>query len=294
MQKLIVIVMLFCTFYSVAQNDEWDDVEIKTIALTDNIVMLMGRGGNIGAVKSDEAVLVIDAQFEPLYDKIKNSISEWSKLPVTYLLNTHWHGDHTGGNNKFYEDGAILISHKNVQVRLSSEQKIDFFGKEVPASPTEAIPTITFNDKMSISIGEETVNLIHLKNAHTDGDAIVHFPKSNVIHMGDVYFAGMYPFIDLSSGGNISGVIEACEFALSISDQNTQIIPGHGPLSSREELKEYTAMLKDLLINIAESKKNGLGLKEVIEKDFTSKHNDNYENGFIISKDIVAFVYNSL
>lgn len=294
MRYLLLFVITFTMLYCQAQNSDSEKIVIKVTALTDNVIMLEGSGGQIGVVKGDHSLLVIDAQFEPLYDKIKAAISEWSSLPVEYLLNTHWHNDHTDGNEHFSVDGATIIAHQNVKSRLSSEQKVEYFNKVVPALPETARPRITFSEMLTIQMGEEQVNVIHLPNAHTDGDAIIHLPKSNVIHMGDTYFSGMYPFIDISTGGNIKGIIKACELVLSLSDEHAKIICGHGPLSDHKDLQAYTAMLKDITEKVETAKNKGLDLKAIVEMNITAPYDQTYNVGFVQPKDLIAFVYYSL
>lgn len=298
MYKFITILsatLLIAIHIPLAAQD-WEDVEIQTKPLTEHVHMLVGQGGNIGVLVTDDFLVMVDDQFEPLFDKISASLAELSKQPVRYVINTHWHGDHTGGNTAFSNAGATLVAHQKVQARMESGSKIEFFGREVPPAANTAVPELTFRDDVVLTFGSEEIHLIHAPNAHTDGDALVFFKTSNVIHMGDLYFAGMFPFIDLSSGGSIEGVIAGCERALTLADENTQIIPGHGPLSDKASLNRYKDMLADMADRVGDMKGDGKDLKDVIEAQngITGPYQDDFGGGFISAKDLLTFIYNSL
>ncbi|MEL6122160.1 MAG: MBL fold metallo-hydrolase [Bacteroidota bacterium] len=217
------------------------NVEIKSTQLTDRHYMLQGAGGNIGLYVGDEKVFMIDDQFAPLSQKIMAEIDSITQLPVSILVNTHWHGDHTGGNENFGTAGAMIIAHDNVHVRMSQEQNRG--GKITAAAPFIALPVITFDEGLTFRDLEEPVMMIHVDSAHTDGDSFVWFPESNVLHMGDCFFHKRFPYIDLNSGGSFRGAISAVERALLIIDQDTQIIPGHGPMASMQDLLYYRTFL---------------------------------------------------
>ena len=213
--------------------------------------MLEGSGGNIGLYVGDSETFIIDDQFAPLSDKIKAAIATLTDQPVTRLFNTHWHGDHTGGNQVFGSEGAQIIAHDNVYERMSTEQ--NRAGNITPASPKEALPQITFIDKMQFYALEEPVLFIHVHNAHTDGDALAWFQEINVMHMGDVFFNGRYPYIDLNSGGSLKGMIKAVEAANLLVNDDTQIIPGHGSMATREDLLSYHSFFEDAYGPITDS-----------------------------------------
>ncbi|MCB0688988.1 MAG: MBL fold metallo-hydrolase, partial [Saprospiraceae bacterium] len=231
-----LILLVSCLLPTVILSQNFDDVIIKTTKVTDHIYMLEGSGGNIGVSIGADGALMIDSQYAPLSDRIKNAIAELTEQPIQMLVNTHWHGDHVGGNENFARLGAMIFAHDNVKERMSKTQLMRFFTKEIPPAPEIARPVVTFSDKMSIKCHGEYLLMIHVDSAHTDGDALVYFPESDVLHMGDTYFNGRYPFIDLSSGGSIDGVIAAAEKAIFLTGENTKIIPGHGALSNKEEL----------------------------------------------------------
>lgn len=226
-----------------AQQRDFSKVEIKTTKLAEDIYMMQGAGGNIGVCVGPEGVLVIDDQFAPLTDKITAAIKAISDKPVRFLFNTHFHGDHTGGNENFGKAGVAIVAHDNVRKRLSTEQYNAIFDRKSPPSPDVALPIVTFNDSVTFHIGGEEITCFHVPNAHTDGDAIVMFPKDNVVHMGDCMFNGFYPVLDVSAGGSIAGMIAAAERMLKVVNADTKLIPGHGPLATRKDLEAFRDMM---------------------------------------------------
>jgi len=241
---LSLCVLFFC--FSNAYSQEFDKVQISTIKVAENIYMLQGQGGNIGVCVGEDGVFIVDDQFAPLTAKIKAAIAKLSNKSIRFVINTHWHFDHVGGNENMGEAGAVIVAHENVRKRMSTDQFIEFFNKKLPPSPKVALPVITFTQDIAFHLNNEETRIFHATNAHTDGDAIVFFKKSNVIHTGDIYFAGIYPFIDTSSHGSIDGMIKAAKHILSIINDDTKVIPGHGPLSKKAELAEYVEMLVSL------------------------------------------------
>ncbi|HUQ27224.1 MAG TPA: MBL fold metallo-hydrolase [Usitatibacter sp.] len=227
---------------------DFSKVEIKTVKLSETAYMMEGLGGNLGLSVGEDGVIIIDDQFAPLTERISAAIAKLTPKPVRFVLNTHWHYDHVGGNENFGKTGAIIVAHENVRSRMSTEQFIELFKQKIPASPRGALPVVTFAGSVVFHLNGDEMRVVHVPRAHTDGDAIVHFVQSDVIHMGDVYFNGMYPFIDTSSGGTVQGVISGCDRALAIARDSTRIIPGHGPLSNKAELKVY----RDMLATVAE------------------------------------------
>lgn len=247
----------------------FDDVVITAHEVSEQIYMLEGAGGNIGIFAGDDGVLMIDGQFSDLSEKIKTAINEISEHPVKYLVNTHWHGDHTGGNANFAKDGATIIAQHNVRKRLSVDQVRPFAGT-TPAADTMAWPTLSFGEDLELHMNGESVQLMHIHNAHTDGDAFVYFPMANVLHMGDCFFKDRFPYIDLEMGGSVDGAIAAIESAMMIVDEETVIIPGHGSLASKEDLRRYLAMIKrmkDRVNNVCteETKLEDLDVDSLIE-----------------------------
>ncbi len=251
-------------------RQDMSDVEIRTIPVADGVYMLMGQGGNIGLSVGESGPFVIDDQFAPLTEKILAAIAEVSDGDVRFVLNTHWHFDHTGGNENFGEAGALIVAHENVRRRMSVDQFMEAFDRAVPAAPPIALPIITFTDGVNFRWNGETIRVVHVENAHTDGDAIVMFEDANVVHMGDTYFNGRYPFIDVQAGGGIEGVIAAADWVLESVDSQTKIIPGHGALSGPEELRAYRDMLITVRDRIRMMINDGMSVDEVVASKPTS------------------------
>lgn len=275
------------------QAQDWNAVTIKTISVSGNIYMLEGSGGNIGLSVGDDGVLMIDSQFRQLSDKILFAIKGLSDGQVKYLLNTHWHGDHVGGNENFAAAGAVIVGHENVKRRMSAAQVRPFMG-ETPAAQEEAIPLVTFTDRLGLKFNGEYLILAHVGNAHTDGDVLIYFPESNVLHMGDIYFKDRFPFIDLSSGGSINGFIKAVDHAIFLSDSNTKIIPGHGSLSNRTELLDYRNMLQRTRDWVMEEIKEGKSLEEMKTMMTSGDHSYVWGMGFDNPDRFLDAIYSSL
>ena len=278
---LPVIFLLFCSIVF-SQNQE---VKITSTQLSDNVYMLRGSGGNIGISTGSDGVFIIDDQFAKLTPKIIAAIKTISSEPLAILINTHHHGDHTGGNVNMAKKGVSIIAHENVRRRLENLN-----------NPLEALPVITFNDRLNIFINGEKVSIYHVKNAHTDGDAILYFSQSNVLHAGDTYFQNRYPFIDLNSGGSIDGYINAVKKALSIINEDTKIIPGHGSISNKSEYLNFLTMLEALKNNVQNEIDEGKSENEIANNsEITKKYDDlNYSWGFITSEKIRRIIYQSL
>lgn len=287
--RFLSFFILFISTSLYAQG-RFDKVEIKTTKLSNHTYMLEGAGGNIGVSVGEDGVFVIDDQFAPLSEKILIAIKTLSDKPLKFLVNTHYHGDHTGGNENMAEAGATIIAHDNVKKRLEGEQR------DGTTKPKEALPVITFNDQLSITINDESVAVFHVANAHTDGDAILYFTESNVLHTGDTYFNGRYPYIDLNSGGSVTGYIEAAKRGLMVIDEDTKIIPGHGKVSNKEEYKNFLTMLETLRDHVQKAIDNDKTEDEVkADSSITKTYDDlDYGTGFINSERIRLTFYKSL
>ena len=241
------------------------EVTIKIIPVADHIYMLKGQGGNIGLFTGADGSFIIDDQFAPLTDKILAAIKSVGGDTPQILLNTHFHGDHTGGNENIGQLGTTIISHHNVRTRLQKGSEIKEFGMKAPPAKKVALPTITFSKNMHLHINNETVIASYVPAAHTDGDSFVQFKKANVIHAGDIFFNGFYPFIDGAHGGSLKGMIDAADAILALSDEQTRIIPGHGPLSNKAELQQYRAMLATTYQRLLKLKQQGKTVEQAID-----------------------------
>ena len=240
------------------------EVTIKVIPVADHIYMLKGQGGNIGLFTGADGTFIIDDQFAPLTDKILAAIKSVGGDTPQILLNTHFHGDHTGGNEHIGQLGATIIAQHHVRERLQKGSEIKEFGMKAPPAKKVALPTITFSKNMHLHINNETVIATYAPSAHTDGDSFVRFDKANVIHAGDIFFNGFYPFIDGAHGGSLKGMIDAADVILALSDDKTVIIPGHGPLSNRAELQQYRDMLATAYQRLLKLKQQGMSAEQAI------------------------------
>ena len=262
-------------------QQNFDKVEIKTQKLSDSVYMLIGAGGNMGLSIGADAVFLIDDQFAPLTPKIEAAIKALTPKPVGFVVNTHWHSDHTGGNVNLGKAGALIVAQDNVRKRLSSDQFIELLrAKEVPMAK-EGLPVITFSQSVNFHLNGDHIAVFHVPNAHTDGDAIIHFRKANIVHMGDVFFNGFYPFIDFSSGGTPDGFIAAVEQVIAITDAQTKIIPGHGPLATKADLVIYRDMLVGTIGKIKALVKQGKTLEEIVATKPTTDFDERWGKGFI-------------
>ena len=242
MKKVLVSFVLFLFAVSVQAQTDWSKVEIKATKVSGNVYMLEGAGGNIGVSVGDDGILIVDDQYAPIADKIRAALKGIADKKLRFILNTHWHGDHTGGNVVFGPE-APIIAHDNVRKRMSTEQKSEFFKRTTPAAPKEALPVVTFNQNLTVHFNGEEIRAIHFPHGHTDGDSVIFFTSSNVVHLGDNFFAGRFPFVDLDSGGNVEGLTKNIGEIIDKIPAGAKLIPGHGPLSTIDDLKTYHNML---------------------------------------------------
>ncbi|MCH7975212.1 MAG: MBL fold metallo-hydrolase [Bacteroidetes bacterium] len=277
-----------------AQQD-FSEVEIETIPVSDGIYMLMGgSGGNIGLSVGDDGNFLVDDQYGPLSEKILAAVAEQSDAPIEFVVNTHWHPDHAEGNENMGAMGAVLVAHENVRERMSTTQFIQAFGMEVPPSPAGALPVITFDDGVTLHWNGDEIRIFHVAPAHTDGDAVIHFVNADVIHTGDIYFNGLYPFIDVGTGGRFDGMIAATDAILEIAGENTKIIPGHGPLSDRAQLQAYRDMLVTVRDRISEMVEKGMDRDAVVAAAPTSDLDAAWGGGFLEPDMWVGIAYDAL
>ncbi len=263
-----------------AQQD-LDSVQITSQPVAPGLFMLTGSGGNIGVLTGEEGVVIVDDQFAELTEKIQATIATLSDEPVRMVLNTHWHSDHTGGNENFGEAGALIIAHENVRRRMNAEGVITFFNMQTPPSPPAALPVVTFTADVTLHLNGVAVRAEHLPGAHTDGDAIIWFDGLNAVHMGDTYFNGLYPFVDKSSGGSVAGMLAAADHVITRIDDETQIIPGHGPLSNKAELVAYRSMLATVAGRIEALVAEGKSTPEIIAAKPSAEYDAQWGQAFI-------------
>ncbi len=274
----------------VVTGQDLSQVEVKVHPVAGNVYMLTGAGGNIGVSAGPDGLLMVDDQYEPLADKIKAALAGLESGELKFILNTHYHGDHTGGNAVFGRE-APIISHRNVRRRLATEQNI--MGHKVPPQSEEAWPVITFDGSLSIHFNGEEIEVIHLPHGHTDGDAVIFFTKSNVVHMGDLLFAGMFPFVDLGAGGDVEGCIKNIETVLSRLPADAKVIPGHGPLSTVEDLKKNRYMLVETTGFIRAGIEAGKNLEQ-LQSEGLPEQWKSWAWNFIPEKTWIEIIYKSL
>ncbi len=289
--KIIIISLLFA---QAAYSRDFTDVGLKTIHVSGNIYMLEGihgfAGGNIGVSIGDDGILIVDDQFSEMNEKIRAALARLKPGQPRFVLNTHWHGDHTGGNTDF-STNATIIAHHNVRKRLMHEQTNAL--ATTPARPKQAWPVITFDESLTLHFNDETIKVLHLPNGHTDGDSIIYFTESNVVHMGDHYFAGMFPFIDIATGGNVLSFADNVKRAIDSVPDDVKIIPGHGPLSNKEELITYYKMLQDSIRFVQQNLDKSMTLEEIL-KIGLPEHLKSWETGFIKADKWLTFIYQSI
>ncbi len=276
--------------HSYRAQSNMDDVKIEAQKVTDNIYMLTGAGGNMGVSMGEDGVFLIDDQYGALSDRIKAAIKKLGGEAPAFLLNTHYHGDHTGGNAAFDATTPIL-AHDNVRARLVSGHQ-PFDGDPKPA-PAEALPDLTYSDTMTLYFNGEKVEIVHYPTGHTDGDSVVFFTGSDVVHMGDDMFAGMFPFVDLSAGGSVQGLARNVEAILGRIGPETKLIPGHGPVSSKEDLEGFLKMLRETLSIVKKQMDAGQSLEQIKEAGLPEEW-DALGQGFIKTERWLETLYNSL
>ncbi len=286
--------LIFMASPAAAQADPFAKVEIVASDLGSGLYLLSGAGGNMGLSIGPDGAFLIDDQFAPLGDKIKAAIAKLTDKPVRFIVNTHWHGDHTGGNEPFGEAGAVIVAHENVRKRMSVDSFSKAFNESTLAAPPVALPIITFAESVTFHLNGQSIKVIHTRPAHTDGDAVIYFPDANVIHVGDLFFNGLYPFIDVESGGSIDGYVAVIDAILLSIDDRTKIIPGHGPLATKAEFKVFRDMLADISLAVTALVAQKKSKEEVIAAKPTAKWDAQWGNGFMKPDPFVGLVYESL
>lgn len=277
-----------------ADARDFDDVKIEAAHVAGSVHMLTGWGGNMALCVGDDGAFLVDDQYAPLTEKIIAAIRKITDKPIRFVVNTHWHGDHTGGNENLGKRGAVLVAHDNVRKRLSVEQFMKTHNRTVPPAPHVARPVVTFADGVTFHLNQETIVVTYVGPAHTDGDSVIYFKSANVLHSGDVFFNGMYPFIDPSSGGSIDGMIKAVDRILGMINQETKIIPGHGPLGGRKALQAYRDMLATVADRIGELKKRGASKADIIAAKPSAPFDPQWGGGYFNPDKWVGIVCDGL
>ncbi len=290
MRRLAALFVLLLIPVSGHAQDRFAAVEIKATHVRGSVYMLEGSGGNIGVSVGDDGILMVDDQFAPLADKIRAALAKLGDGKLQFVLNTHWHSDHTGGNVEFGPE-APIIAHHNVHKRMAAGQEL--LGRQVEPAPHEALPVITFDDSLTVHFNGENIRVVHFPTGHTDGDSVVFFDKSNVVHMGDQLFAARFPFVDLSSGGNVEGLERNIRKILKGLPEDVILIPGHGPLSKRKDLEEYQQMLADSIELVRKKMDQGESLEEIKEKGVPEGWAD-WGSGWIKADQWLETVHKSL
>jgi cyclase len=263
------IILIVSASQTIAQN--FDSVQIKTIKITDKIYMLEGNGGNIGVLVGKDGIVIIDDQFAELSQKIRAALKALDDKPVRFVINTHFHGDHVGGNENFGGQGAIIVAQENSRLRMSSDEFMASFNAPKKAAPYDALAKVTFNESVTLHLNGETVQVFHVKNAHTDGDAIIYFKESNVFHGGDVFVRYGLPYIDQPHGGSMEGMINGVGELLKIANDSSIIIPGHGKLATQKDVLEFKNMLVTIRDRISKAIKDGKTVEEIMKTDPTKE-----------------------
>ena len=289
----VLPVFLVAVFVHVAVAQAEDEKIVPT-AVTDQIYMLMGSGGNIGLFIGDDGSFLIDDQFAPLTEKIVQAVKSIGGEQPKFLFNTHYHGDHTGGNENFGKGGTLIFSHDNVRERLQTGFFIREFNMKQEGVGSAGLPVVTFSTEMSFHLNGDTVRAIHIPHSHTDGDSIIHFSSANVVHAGDVFFNGFYPFIDVSHGGSLKGMIQGVREILLLSDENTKIIPGHGPLGNREELQNYLQMLETAYGRLRKLKAEGKSVQEAMAAQPLKDLEETWGDGLFTSDKWIEIIYSGV
>lgn len=277
-----------------AAAQDWEAVVVEATPVAGSVHLVTGRGGNLAVSTGEDGIFLVDDQFAPLTGRIRAALHELQEGTIRFLLNTHWHGDHTGGNENFGQGGSMIIAHDKVRERMSVPQVQKLRGRTVPASPAGALPILTFSGELRFHLNGEEIHVFHVPNAHTDGDAIVHFKGSDVIHLGDVFFNGSYPYIDLDSGGSVAGMLAAQDRVLEIIGPNTKLIPGHGPLASPEELQAARSMLASVQKRVRAAIHAGETVEALRARSPLADLEADWGGGFMSSNQLLSIVFTDL
>jgi cyclase len=291
---LALLGISLCAGVAYGQQEDFSKVSIKTTKVAEGVYMLEGAGGNIGLSVGEDGVVVIDDEFAPLTPKIQAAITAITPKPIKFVLNTHWHGDHTGGNENLAAAGAVIVAHDNVRKRMSAGQFMEMMKRQVPPAPAKALPIVTFTTDVTLHLNGEDIHVMSAGPAHTDGDAIVVFPKAKVVHMGDCFMTISYPFVDLGSGGNYDGFIAIADRVVGMVDDSFKIIPGHGALSVKADLKSWHDMLATIRTRVKKQADAGKALDAIQKQKLTAEWDDKWGKAFIKPDQVVEFALDAI
>ena len=297
MRKLLLCAVFatFATLVAFAQNEDFSKVKIEVVKVSGSVYMLKGAGGNIGASVGDDGIVIVDDQYAPLADKIQDALKGIADKPVRFVINTHYHEDHTG-SNEYFQKSAPIIAHDNVRKRLEEGGVAGNGGSvkfDAKPQPKAALPIITFDHDVTVHLNGEDIRALHFPAGHTDGDSVIYFPKSNVVHMGDDFVTYGFPFIDVSSGGSIQGMIDGVENAIAKLPPDVKVIPGHGPVSNLDDVRAYVKMLKDTRDAVSAALKQGKTLDQMKQAKILDPWKK-YSGDFISEDAFLETLYNSL
>ena len=290
-KQLLLFVGMMAAIATLAQEN-FDSVRIQPVQVADHIYMLKGSGGNIGVLTGQDGILMIDDQFAPLSQKIRDAIRSLDPGEIRFLINTHIHGDHSGGNENFKRMGVTVIAHDRVRERMMKEH-VDKSTKEPPRDK-DAWPVVTVADKVSFHLNDEDIDVLHFTNGHTDGDVIVHFRKANVFHTGDMFVRYGYPYIDASRGGGVNGFIAYLDKLLPVMDENSKVIPGHGEVATKADVKVFRDRLADMRNQVAAALKKGKKVEDIPAMGISDKYDAEWGKGFMKGKDYILFMAENL
>jgi len=289
-----ILCVLIAGFVPLATAGQSDEVKITAAPVTEQIYMITGKGGNIGLFIGEDGTFLIDDQFAPLTEKIVAVIKSVGGDHPKFLINTHYHGDHTGGNEKLGKEGTLIFSHHNVRERLENGSFIGAFKMKRPAVSREGLPVVTFSKDISFHLNGDSVQAKHVPHAHTDGDSFIYFQNANVIHAGDFFFNGFYPFIDVNHGGSLKGMIKAVDKVLALADDKTKIIPGHGPLADKKALAGYRKMLATAYGRLSKLKAEGKTAQEAAAAGPLNDLDANWGGGMFKSDRWIELIYSGV
>ncbi len=293
-RALLAVVLGLCPLPGSAVAQDWESFRVEARPLAPGVSLLSAAGGNLVACHGPEGVLLVDSEYAQLTPKLRAAVAALGAGPRRLLVNTHWHFDHVGGNAALAGDGATIIAHARVRDRMQKGQTIAIIDETIPPAESAALPTVTFTDSLTLHLNGETVDVWHLPGAHTDGDAVLRFRRADVLHVGDLWFHGGYPFIDISSGGHIDGLIAALDTLVAVAGDSTRVVPGHGPLGTKAQLAAHRDMLREFRDIVAREIAAGKDLSEIIAEKATARLDATWGEKMFPPAAFTEIVYRSL